>query len=305
MPNLAAKSSHLEGAAALLEARGVDRGNCLLGNKGLNLFLHFRSQLVIIQRLCFRWRSDTEQLTNSLQRNAPVADAVFRLSNVVKDLMLPDQLITTELWDTIERLANFRATKESFSSDSSLAILLQLDSDLEKWSLSVPLAWRYKIHTNPAQDNIYTSCYHIYPGFSVATTWNQYRVARCLVNELLLERLDSPHPERIKETTRNICNEICASVPYFFRRTLRSDTQNPGIGAMDIMWSLFVCGSMHCLPDTQRLWAIKQLENIGRRMWINQALTWANLAKSKITLAKCGDLRGLDTLPNAGYDSVF
>jgi hypothetical protein len=45
---MTAKSSHLEGAAALLGARGVDRGNCLLGPQGLNLFLHFRSQLVII-----------------------------------------------------------------------------------------------------------------------------------------------------------------------------------------------------------------------------------------------------------------
>ena len=221
---------------------------------------------------------------------------------------MPDQLITTELWDIISRLANFRAAiaKEPFNSGYSVPILLQLDSDLETWKVALPSSWRYQLHTSPVQDNVYTTYCHVYPGFSIATTWNQYRVARCLVNELLLDFLDLSHSERIKETIRNVCTDICASVPYFFRRTLHSEARNPGIGAMDVMWPLFICGSMYCLPEEQRLWAVQHLEKIGRGMWINQALTLANLAKSKITLAQCGelDLRRLDTSPNTSYDGV-
>jgi hypothetical protein len=43
---MTAKSSHLQGASALLETRGVNVSKCVLGRKGLYLFLHFRSQLV-------------------------------------------------------------------------------------------------------------------------------------------------------------------------------------------------------------------------------------------------------------------
>jgi hypothetical protein len=43
---MTAWSSHLQGAATLLETRGVDLSKCILGRKGLKLFLQFRSQLV-------------------------------------------------------------------------------------------------------------------------------------------------------------------------------------------------------------------------------------------------------------------
>jgi hypothetical protein len=39
-------SNHLQGAATLLDTRGVDVSNCVLGRKGMQLFLQFRSQVV-------------------------------------------------------------------------------------------------------------------------------------------------------------------------------------------------------------------------------------------------------------------
>jgi hypothetical protein len=163
--------------------------------------------------------------------------------------MMPDELLSTKLWDIIDRLAKFRASmasKEPFSSDHSIPILLQLDTDLEKWTFGLPSSWTYELRPCVTQGNTYTPSYHKYSGFSIATVWNQYRVARCLVNEVLLTYLDSSPPvhsalhpsallkqsDRIKETTRNICTDICASVPYFFRQTYQNHPQNPGIGAM-------------------------------------------------------------------------
>jgi hypothetical protein len=252
--------------------------------------------------------ADTAQLMDSLQRNAPVADAVSKLSDSVKDLMTPDQLITTVLWDIVERLANLRGAiaEKAFSPDHLVPVLLQLDTELENWRLALPSSWGYQLRSSPIQNNSYTHSYHDFPSFSKATTWNQYRVARCLVNELLLDHLDSSHSERIKATIRSLCTDICASVPYFFRQTLQHTSQNPGIGAIDITWSLFFCGSTPCLPEKQRLWAVEQLEKIGGGGWISQALTFANLAKSKITLAKGKelDLRGLDAMRNSSYDGV-
>jgi hypothetical protein len=242
-------------------------------------------------------------LTNSLQRNLPISPQVSQLSNRVKKFLTDEQLIASSLWDIIVRLADFRAAmanKGPFSSDYSVPVLLQLDSDLEKWTFGLPSSWTYELRTYVTQGNIYTPFYHRYSGFSIATVWNQYRVARCLVNELLLTYLDASSPassalhpsslleqsDRIKEIIRNICTDICASVPYFFRQTDQNDPQSPGIGAMEVMWALYICASMHCLPEEQRLWTIQQLEKIGYEMWITQALTLANLAKSKIKPVK-------------------
>jgi hypothetical protein len=224
---------------------------------------------------------------------------ISQLSNRVKKLMMPEELLSTELGDIIIRLANFRAamaSKGPFNSDYSVPILLQLDSDLEKWAFALPSSWRYELHTCIPQGDFYTLCYHKYPGFSIATVWNQYRIARCLVNDLLLTYLDSSpavnsalHPlalleqsNQIKETIWNACTDICASVPYFLRQMGQNYLQKPGVGALEVMWALFICASMHCLPDEQRLWATKQLDKIGNGMGILQALTLANLTRSKI-----------------------
>jgi hypothetical protein len=45
-------SSHLDGAATLFGARGVDISNCTLGRKGLKLHLQLRSQTVCITLIC-------------------------------------------------------------------------------------------------------------------------------------------------------------------------------------------------------------------------------------------------------------
>jgi hypothetical protein len=224
---------------------------------------------------------------------------------MVKKLMLPDQLLSTELCDIIVRLANLRAAMASRvppNSDSSVPILQQLDSDLENWASGLPSYWSYELCTSDTPSKTYTPylCYHKYSGFSIATVWNQYRVARCLVNAQLLSYMESSpaaytsslpstifkQSERVKEIIRNTCTDICASVPYFFRQTNQNNTQNPGIGAMEVMWALFICADMQCVPEMQRLWAIQQLERIGYRMWIAQALAFADLAKSKITPVK-------------------
>jgi hypothetical protein len=246
----------------------------------------------------FRQALTLKQLTNSLQRSLPVPDTVSHLSNGVKELMMPDELLSTELGDILIRLANFRAVMASrgpFDVIYSMPILLQLESDLKKWAIALPSSWRYDLHTCIPQGDFYTLYYHKYPGFSIAAVWNQYRIARCLVNDLLLTYLDSSpgtnlalHPlalleqsDQVKDTIQNVCTDICASVPYFLRQMDQSNHPRPGVGALEVMWPLFTCASMHCIPEEQRLWAIKQLEKIGYGMGILQALTLANLARSK------------------------
>jgi hypothetical protein len=237
---------------------------------------------------------------NSLQTNMTIPDAVNQLSNRVKGFMTSDQLLSTELWDIIDRLVSFRAAiagKDRFSSNDSITFMLQLDSELERWTSTLPSSWRYDIHPCGPPMNIYIPNYHIYPGFSIATIWNQYRVVRCLVNEHLLTCIGGPPQirsdfdpaalfvqfNRAKETIQSMCTDICASMPHFLRQADQSWPHRPVVGAMEIKWALFLCASMHYLPDELRVWAIGQLVNKGQGLWINQALSLANLAKSTIT----------------------
>jgi hypothetical protein len=234
-----------------------------------------------------------KQLINSLQRNQNIPDAISQLSNKVKNFMMPDELLSTELCDILTRLANFRAamaSKGPFDSDYSVPILLQLDADLEKWAFALPSSWRYERQMGIPQREHYTLYYHKYPGFSIATLWNQYRIARCLVNDALLTYLDSSldvtsdlhrlplleQSNQIKDNIRNFCTDICASVPYFLRQMDQNDLPKPNVGAIEVIWALFVCASMHSLPEGQRLWAIKQLNKIGHGREIFQVLKLVN-----------------------------
>jgi hypothetical protein len=229
-------------------------------------------------------------------RKLPVPDAVFTLTNRIRPLMTEDELIGTDLGDLIIRLGDFRAAVENGTipdTDQAMSVLYQMDLDLENWSILLPTSWRYGIHACPPQDGFYTTYYHSYAGFSIAAMWNQYRIARCIVNDLLLTYLDLSYPsdlvfddsllpdqsDHLQHNIRAICTDICVSVPYFLRQTSKSDGPRPGIGALEIMWALDSCASMRCVPEEQRIWAVAQLDQIGHEMGVHQALPLARMAK--------------------------
>jgi hypothetical protein len=219
--------------------------------------------------------------------------------------MTPDELLSTELGDIMIRLANFRAamaTKGSFGSRQCVLILLQMDRDLEKWHLALPSSWMPEIHACIPRDSFYAVFYHKYQGFSIASAWNEYRIARCLVNDLLLSYLDSSRSanqacdpsvslkqcDEAQETVRKLCTDICASVPYFLGQLNQNDPPRPGVGAHEVMWALFVCARMPCVHEEQRVWVILQLDKIGHEMAVRQALPLANLIRSKANLHRSG-----------------
>jgi hypothetical protein len=225
----------------------------------------------------------------------------------VKKFMTPDELISTELGDIMIRLANFRAALaiiDSFDTSLSVATLIGLDDDLEAWACALPLSWRPEIQTCVPRHDFYTTSYHIYGGFSIAAVWNQYRIARCLAADQVLSYLDSSHPgnqtrdhfvwikqsNRARKTIRKLCIDICASVPYFLRPVDHNGNPRPGVGALEVMWALFTCAHMCCIPEEQRLWATMQLDRIGYDMGVRQALSLAKLVRSKGNLSAPGSV---------------
>ena len=208
--------------------------------------------------------------------------------------MTQDELISTELGDIIVRLTSFQATftrEKPLCPDEAVSTLLQIDSDLERWAFTLPPSWSYETFSCVPRDSFYTNFHYRYPGFSVAVAWNQYRTARCLANDLLLAHLEAPcsgsmvcdltQHNQAQETIQKHCIDICASAPYFLRQIDQTDPSKPGVGAFEVMWALDTCARMNCNPATRRLWAIEQLEDIGRDMGIHQALQLAHSVKSK------------------------
>jgi hypothetical protein len=212
--------------------------------------------------------------------------------------MTADELLWTQLGDIMIRLSDFRAanaTQTYYSLRQYASTLLQIDQDLEAWADALPSSWEPEVLTCDPGGQFYTSFYHKYQGFSIAAAWNQYRIARCLIGDLLSKYLDSSRSvkrncdsailrkqdSQVKETIQTLCNEISVSVPYFLGQLNRSDPPRPGAGALEVMWGLFVCARMRCIPKEQCLWATVQLEKIGHEMGVLQALSLADLVRSQ------------------------
>jgi hypothetical protein len=219
--------------------------------------------------------------------------------------MTPDELLSAELVAIMIRLASLRAavaSEDSFDYNQRVSTLLQMDFELQRWANALPSYWKYEVHACVPRDGFYTFFYHKYPGFSIASAWNQYRIARCLTNDLLLNYLNSSRSKNqvcdplvvdeqcneAQETIQKLCVDICASVPYFLHQMNPNDSPRPGVGALEVMWALFICAGMQYIPGEQRAWAIAQLDKIGHEMAVPQALPMANLIRSNRVFPESG-----------------
>lgn len=203
--------------------------------------------------------------------------------------MGPDQSIATQLLEIIARLADVQSQLQEIDIQGARRELLSVERDLQNWSCRLPIHWTYEIQRcagAPIPD-FSTSVYHKYSHFSIAASWNQYRMALCYVNDLLLRypdpdpTLSRVHRERAECSIQNAFADIRASAPFFMGPRSPNQGEPVGAGAMEIMWSLFICASMTTLGVEQRQWALAQLENIGKGMGLTRALTLAELARSK------------------------
>jgi hypothetical protein len=128
---------HLEDAAMLLNARERYKPK---DRTGLRVFLQLRSQLVSYVRIKVFQLLTPCWLMSCLQRGTAVPATISKWSERYKSIMAADKLYESRLADIIARLANARAaiiSQNSLDSDEVESILLAIDCDLEKWSLSL------------------------------------------------------------------------------------------------------------------------------------------------------------------------
>ncbi|KAJ5915930.1 hypothetical protein N7454_010837 [Penicillium verhagenii] len=284
---------HMEGATQLIEFRGVDQ----LGRReGLDLFTQLRAQIHI----------------GKIYQEKYSSPLLFQLSeDAMKYRDLNDHIID-ELGLEVIRLSNFCASMKDGSVTDPGEIIrnaLIIDANLTSLFLSVPASWNYRTVKVPLYDGepitraVWGDSYHIYGSLAASSMWNNYRSARILVHELIIDTVkaldasaedtDRRQQHALASQSRVIAHQlvedICSSVPFNLGAGTEADDGNDieasapfqvtAAGGFSLMWPLLIAGNSGLACKELRQWIINCLDKIGHSMGINQALAMAHLLR--------------------------
>ncbi|RDK43167.1 C6 finger domain protein [Aspergillus phoenicis ATCC 13157] len=285
-------TNHITGAAALLELRGVEQ---LQDPDGLQLFLQLRYQIII----------------SCLQREAHVPDSVLHCVKVAMFLRPHTVAYGDRLLNIMGRLANLRADiKEKIITDRKkmLESAYAVEAELMSWLTSLPDNFPYATIQDPWPTlnwgpKPYNNIYHVYTDFWICNSWNQYRVARIIISDLILTCIrelnaGSPlpadlvtHTSQIRNTARQLASDVCASVPYYFTDSVfklatgqaemssryEIPSQQGFVRGLVLLWPLAMAAATRGLNHPLRRWVLDCLQLIGHGMGIDQALALIEL----------------------------
>ncbi|PTB34956.1 hypothetical protein M441DRAFT_32368 [Trichoderma asperellum CBS 433.97] len=303
--------NHMEGATKLIELRGSAQ---LSRQEGLDLFTQLRAQVGIIRIYQERYSS-----------------SVF--TNLTEDIHLdrnPDDQIIDQLFIAITRLTDFCANiknRHIVEPKEIIGTALKIDAELVSLMISVPPLWRYDTVKVPMLDGkpitqaFWGNSYHIYHSIYASSMWNNYRSARIIIQELIInavkdlesitnDNIGYPQRSNLTNQARQTClqlvEDICASVPYNLGMEIEdsghlgssapgasvghgldigatlSSFQITGAGGLTIMWPLLVAGNSPIACGDLRKWIAICLDKIGHSMGINQALAMSKLIQDGV-----------------------
>ncbi|KAL2803268.1 hypothetical protein BJX63DRAFT_78242 [Aspergillus granulosus] len=279
-------TSHVYGASTLLELRGQKE---LQSPDGLKLFIQLRFQIII----------------SCLQQGLHVPKSVLECNKIAMYLRPQMEAYCDRITYISGRLANLRA--DIFGgiltdTEEILSRACLLEAELIAWLAMAPPEFPYTVIENPpstywtessgVRPPLYNDRYHLYNDLWVCHTWNQYRCARIIICEIVLSclrRLSSASPvgtpsklqgqiNMLRETTRELALDICASAPYHFGAD--SVTGSEGrripdsqlyIGGMLLLLPLSVAATTEDRGHPLRKWIGNCLSIVGHGMGIDQA----------------------------------
>lgn len=257
------------------------------------------------------------QLTSNIFEEVYASPIIAKLSRKASNF-------ATNEYKSSDQLANYNFQLSKFCTDvhngvisdpvAKIGFALALDAGMEAWAAGVPSSWRYKtiIIPNEIQNDsfahgVYGKYYHVYPDLYICSTWNNWRAARSVIHEMILDSTAIAQAQtsqeddsmnvfeyteiaaRSERITRELQADIIASVPYHFGTTGDLDTFASNIdnfdnistvGGLILMWPLFLAADCRYATLSQREWAIMCLQKVGHGMGISQALAMAALLQS-------------------------
>ncbi|KAJ5155805.1 hypothetical protein N7492_008608 [Penicillium capsulatum] len=277
--------NHIIGAAALLEHRG-DKGS----PAGLSLFLHLRYQIVI----------------SCLQRDVWVPDSLMQRTKL-EMFLDPKDTAGVKLIMIIAHLSNLRADVQAkllTNPEEILKRAVDREENLITWSNSLPPGFLCTTRTTTSPNIAfarhcrgvppYNNEYHVYASLLAASTWNHYRCARILVDELIISHYNklsptSPTPYlsdgfhsyivSLRMEISQFGADICRSVPFHLGACNSEIT--PGMAKLPhesylsglmLLWPLFMAGVVEGPTHPMRRWVMHCLNMIGHTMGLDQAL---------------------------------
>jgi hypothetical protein len=282
-------AAHIKGAVALLELRGIEQ---LQTRTGLSLYLQLRFQVVSRPYIVIISNS-LLQLLGCIQRREYVPYPILEWSEEARKYQNEEQLPRSYLAEILGRLCTFRAMLKDGSIIDTQEILSSakaLDNDLILWSENLCEDWLYSDIVWSREDPlVYERHCHLYSSFCAATTWNTYRCARVMMNEIMLNQLDtlmwslSPSPEcdiavlqeTCSSTIMQMTSDICASVFYHLTHdgiTLELNCTPPIGGGAFLIWPLWVAANDKRTSCPLRLWVREKIYLLGHAMGIKNAL---------------------------------
>lgn len=173
----------------------------------------------------------------------------------------------------------------------------KLDEELGEWTETVPDELYCSVipfeEDTMKSDDIGTDHALIYSSIAVGTFWNSYRAVRIYAGGLLercvrLHRVVNPTADDLvfegKPCAKDLAEDICASVPFFLGYAAGGGArkfpypqhikQRPAyiVCAYQLMWPLYISGSVKSLPLDRRRWVARRLAYIGHTVGIKQAI---------------------------------
>lgn len=268
--------SHVNGAFSLVQLRGQDQLSRPLG-------------IQLLVRLC------NNLLISRVVSHEPVPQEFTLLRSVVADYV-DSSNPKWRLGGLMVRFVELRqvAKSQSILPCDIIELANGLDSDLCTLVDYMPPLWQYEtVFIKEDSPRVLGSSYHVFRDVHVTQTWNVLRLARILINEIVLNQrsrlfsnstssfiLDGVFRdhEAAEESIRRIAVDICASVPQYTNFStsilaedrVGSEKQNR-MRCYTLLFPLFVAAQSGSTLPTVREWIIMQLRHMVSELNVRNA----------------------------------
>ena len=198
-----------------------------------------------------------------------------------------------ELRTTVVNLHNSANQAEATGNDltswlKALHEAEEIDLRLEEWEKCLPDRWLCRSATHSLLTMLQVNLDY-YSDIQVGKVWNQYRCARILLHETIIEILECllfissnsrdnlvRKMKRSAQTITTLLSAICDSIPFHLRRVNSrgdsvSQTSQRVLGGEHLLWPLDVVYHSHWSNASQRSQARKALEEISNFLGLRQA----------------------------------
>ena len=253
------------------------------------------------------------QITKCWQTHTAVPDNIIQWSEAAIQYETVEEAAATRLSLIRTQLCNLRMLSTQLNtsfppsspSDSGtlLTCALEIDASLADWEATCFSAYHYQTITSEQKAKyMYSDSYHVYSSLAAANIWNEYRVTRIQVNELLVQfsrqiiqaeissmemGMETPSAflyQLVQDSTAitiELAGDICASIPFYTgsrpgdSQGTKGEQSAKAIAANLLVWPLYVAARTECGAE-MREWAVGRLRGIAEDMGIQQAMVVAD-----------------------------